>query len=417
VFAGTHGAAYERIGEFVSAANFIPLRAGQSVSARKAGVKLVPGGAVAVQLIGGDMDANAVGTVTWVDGDRVLAFGHPMFQAGAVNYPMATVYIDAVIPSLMTSSKLGSSVEIIGSIRQDRSAAIAGLVGGGTNQIELAVVTDVGGEIRKRYNYTIARNSLISPGLVESALLNSLAAAEKLVGDYTIQVQIRVEMDSREPFVLNDYLAGYGYMPLDLSRQVTGLVGLLMNNYFSAANIKRLEVRISLEDSIKVARITDIRLNKTRFKPGETAVITVRYQPFRAEMVETEVEFQVPDDLPASRLVIRVSDPVTLRRTDIRRAPQRYSPKDFNQLMELLNEEIPSNNIVVELSAPYIGVTLAGEEMPSLPASMVSAFSDSPQMGGSTLTRSSILFRRTIGTPYRISGSKSYSIILEKDNK
>jgi hypothetical protein len=204
VLAGAHGTAFERMDRFAGAANFIPLRAGQSASARKSGIKLVPGGAVAVQLISGDMDANAVGTVTWVDGDRVLAFGHPMFQAGAVNFPMATAYIDAVIPSLLSSSKLGSSVELVGSIRQDRAAAIAGLVGGDSDQVGLTVITDMGGEIKKQYDYNLIRPSLITPGLIESALMTSLAAAEKLVGDYTIQVQIMVEMDSREPFVFRD---------------------------------------------------------------------------------------------------------------------------------------------------------------------------------------------------------------------
>jgi len=41
--------------------------------------KLVPGASVAAILVKGDLSAAVVGTVTYVEGDNVLAFGHPFF--------------------------------------------------------------------------------------------------------------------------------------------------------------------------------------------------------------------------------------------------------------------------------------------------------------------------------------------------
>src|ERR1700759_4734569 len=52
--------------------------------------RIVPGSAIGVQLIRGDMNATAIGTVTWVSGDTLVAFGHPMFGVGEVNLPMVT---------------------------------------------------------------------------------------------------------------------------------------------------------------------------------------------------------------------------------------------------------------------------------------------------------------------------------------
>ena len=40
------------------------------------------GGAIAVQLIRGDMSATPIGTVTHVGAQRTVAFGHPMMNAG-----------------------------------------------------------------------------------------------------------------------------------------------------------------------------------------------------------------------------------------------------------------------------------------------------------------------------------------------
>ncbi|HOX29266.1 MAG TPA: SpoIVB peptidase S55 domain-containing protein, partial [bacterium] len=56
-----------------------------------------PGSSVAVQLVRGDIDISAVGTVTAVDGKRVLMFGHPFFRKGAVNYLLADAYVHAIV--------------------------------------------------------------------------------------------------------------------------------------------------------------------------------------------------------------------------------------------------------------------------------------------------------------------------------
>ena len=43
---------------------------------------LQPGDAVGVALLTGDFELGATGTVTHVDGDRVYAFGHPLYNLG-----------------------------------------------------------------------------------------------------------------------------------------------------------------------------------------------------------------------------------------------------------------------------------------------------------------------------------------------
>jgi len=52
--------------------------------------EIAPGTSVAVDLMRGDLQVSAIGTVTWRDGDRVLLMGHPLFQAGSVRLPLAT---------------------------------------------------------------------------------------------------------------------------------------------------------------------------------------------------------------------------------------------------------------------------------------------------------------------------------------
>src|SRR5580765_1337522 len=48
---------------------------------------LKPGDGVGVMLVSGDLSLGATGTVTHIDGDRVYAFGHPMYNLGPTEFP------------------------------------------------------------------------------------------------------------------------------------------------------------------------------------------------------------------------------------------------------------------------------------------------------------------------------------------
>ena len=87
---------------------------------------LKPGDAVGVTFVTGDLELGATGTVTHIDGDRVYAFGHPMYNLGPTEFPMTRAYVYTVLPSLFSSSKLSTTGEVIGTFLQDRATAIAG---------------------------------------------------------------------------------------------------------------------------------------------------------------------------------------------------------------------------------------------------------------------------------------------------
>ena len=75
-----------------AAAGFVPMTSAkqtQSVSAAsRSDHRLAPGDAVGVALLTGDFELGATGTVTHVDGDRVYAFGHPLYNLGPTQFPM-----------------------------------------------------------------------------------------------------------------------------------------------------------------------------------------------------------------------------------------------------------------------------------------------------------------------------------------
>ncbi|HSF24013.1 MAG TPA: SpoIVB peptidase S55 domain-containing protein, partial [Blastocatellia bacterium] len=81
---------------------------------------LSAGSSVSVQLVRGDFTIDASGTVTYRDGERVYAFGHPFLSSGRTSWPMAESSVITVVPNVNNSFKLSSGGSLVGAINQDR---------------------------------------------------------------------------------------------------------------------------------------------------------------------------------------------------------------------------------------------------------------------------------------------------------
>src|SRR3954465_9722001 len=125
------------------AAGFTPVGGGMigqgGSEAKEIKTALREGDAIGVSLVGGDLEMGATGTITHIDGDRIYAFGHPFFGLGPAQFPMTRAYVYAMLPSLMSSFKISSMGEVIGTMQQDRATAIAGTLGGGPAVIPMSV--------------------------------------------------------------------------------------------------------------------------------------------------------------------------------------------------------------------------------------------------------------------------------------
>ncbi len=95
---------------------------------------LRPGAAVGTAYSSGDLRFGAVGTVSYVDGDQVWAFGHPLEDAGARALLLQDAYVFKVVNNPVnlgsaTTYKLASLGHDLGTLSNDASNAVAGRVG------------------------------------------------------------------------------------------------------------------------------------------------------------------------------------------------------------------------------------------------------------------------------------------------
>src|SRR5207253_4914257 len=161
---------------------------------------LQPGDSVAGILVSGDMSVTGMGTVTYNDGKRILAFGHPFFNLGPVNMPMAKSEILMVLSSAYQPTKFGNATEVVGALRQDRYSGIAGELGAEAASIpvhvKLRALGANGAAIKEKdLNFNVFVQQSWTPRLMSITLLNALSQMNEYADDLTYRMSGNVEMD------------------------------------------------------------------------------------------------------------------------------------------------------------------------------------------------------------------------------
>ena len=108
---------------------FTAVAGGGDATGAAGGGKLEPGTPVGVELLRGDLRLAASGTVTWVDGDVVYAFGHPFFGTGRVEMPMAPAEVIHTLADWSGSYHMVNLAPSVGAILEDRQAGVVGRLG------------------------------------------------------------------------------------------------------------------------------------------------------------------------------------------------------------------------------------------------------------------------------------------------
>lgn len=419
VFSGFSPRAFDNAREFFRTVGFQAVRAGTGGQLRPgppAPPSLREGDAVGLQLLGGDLDISAVGTVTHVDGSRVLAFGHPLYNLGAVDYAMTQASVLTVMPSLDNSFKLAVTGPVIGRFTQDRTSGAAGELGVMPKLIPLNINLQTGPATRKAFQLKLVNDGFLTPALVNIAVSSLITSEERSYGDISLEFDAEIFLDQGGPSVrLEDLFSGsYNNAPVSLSGLMAAVVHFLTNNEFQDVGIFRIDLNIRSVEEPRFGVLEKVLLDKYEVSPGEPIQIKVHYRTHRQESRLEEVTVRAPALPAGTEFQIIVGDAATMQQ--IERAQyriQEFTPRSLSQLIRILSNLRKNNRIYFRIMAPKPGLFLRGEEMPNLPPSMKAMFA-SPRAAASSateLTRSTLseyqlpvpyVFRGGVTIPVRI---------------
>ena len=148
----------------------------------ESGYSLEPGSAISVQLVRGDVTVAGVGTLTDISDEQILAFGHPFLSEGDVDFALAPAFVSYIVPSDVTSFKLADNGKtLLGSISQDRPAALAGTLGQTPDflPVSLTLISDTE-TINKRFE--VSNDERFYAPLLAGAVLQIFDEAAQRVG-------------------------------------------------------------------------------------------------------------------------------------------------------------------------------------------------------------------------------------------
>jgi SpoIVB peptidase S55 len=328
--------------------SLIPL-AGSGAGTATDPATLVAGGSVGVALATGDMSAGSLGTITYRDGDTLVGYGHPFINNGSSQFPLASVSIISTMKSFQASFKLGTLGDPLGTILEDRTAAIGGRLGPVADLIDLSLsVKDTDRGLSKDYSIGLVKEPQLVPNLLLSMGYQAIDTTLDRVGQGTVEVTYTIQGDNM-PFPLErrDVFFSSSDIAIYAPWQLASIVSFLEYNSFADPEITNISASMEITEEIRGVQINGLTLDRPYYAPGDTVTYEVILQTFQGESRVETGSLQIPTDLLSDIIVIRAYG-------GPRYLEDGETAREFDGLGDLIDaiESIPAyDELTVELFA------------------------------------------------------------------
>lgn len=405
----------------------LKVAAGTGGKAPAGAIPLQPGSAVGVSLVSGDIDITTSGTLTYRKGNRVLAFGHPMYQIGAVDLPMTTVYVHDIWCGLEQSFRLDAAGKIVGAITQDRPFSVAGVVGKMPRLVPVEIgVRDATTGRSQFLRLRTVDHPMLTPGLVQLAAGEALLRVRPHPGESMARVQLAVEAEGFPTLVRKntvfDYFDPNGFEYAAL-RDLNELLSLLSTNPFGQVPIRRVRLSVTITPGRKTAALERLAVDRNRVAPGETVRVTAVLRPWRGSPEVRTLEVKIPDGAPEGRAYLSVSGGAS----GLPRRPAagsglililgggRTSASEpvtsVGQLVRRYLEREHNDELVARLHLPSPSGSVEGERLYGLPAPLADVMRSPKATGFHPLLEE---VRQRVGVGRVVTGAQAIPITIQR---
>jgi len=371
---GLAPAALDAAQQWLAPLGFTAIPGGSAPDGGPDAASLEPGSAVAVDLMRGDLQVSAIGTLTWRDGDRVLAFGHPLFHAGDVRLPFSTARITTVVASEYLSFKLGSRGREVGVVTQDRRPGVSGTIGPRVPLLPLAVCVEGARPAPQRFHFELVEDRLLVAQLTGLATLNSLLESGGTGPGQTLAWTLTLHRPGAPPLILQDLSAGESPTG-EAANAINGPLAFLFGNPFERLRLDSMEVAIRVAPGRQSWTLRSARLLDAEVRPGGRARVECRIERWRGPTETRVIEVPVAAEMPDGRCTLWVGGGAELSRFEAARFPARYRPTSLDDAWRRLGRQRPVNSLHAVILASAPDVTAGGRDYPELPASAAAVLS------------------------------------------
>jgi hypothetical protein len=333
-----------------------------SMPAVASGGTLRPGEAVAAALAIGDITLAGTGTVSQVDGKRVLAFGHPMLGLGAVDVPMASAEIVAILPSNQNSMKISNTGPVIGTVRQDRLSAIYGELGPGPAMVPVTVTTPT-----RTLQFSTVRHHRLTPTIATLGLTQAVLGSNDAGLSEGFRVASRVVFADGREITHSALFAGPQGFNAGLEGFIRRLTTWVQNPVESVFPTKIL-FEVEPLGGNPTGSLDIVQVSRRSARAGERVDVTLTMRDYQGQPVRETVALDIPSAWVGRQLDVIVAPGAEIDRLE--GVPESYSVANIRTIdayLDAVQRERRSDGLyvaVVERNAAFIDQTNATLDLP-----------------------------------------------------
>lgn len=374
MLSGFSGPVYDFFKEKFEKIGFTVIQgSGGGVSAKEESGDLKPGDAVGIQLVRGDINMAAIGTVTYKEGNQVLIFGHPFLERGALSMPMTKAFVHYVMPSQKVSWKFASASKEVGLVYNDRETAVAGELGKKAEMVPVSLFLNNDGE-KTNFNYEMAPDPLFFPNNFAGVIMNSVLSKDSKMSEGSVECEFKIKVlhpsGKTDELILKDFFIGTNADAIYQSLiKVIAPIQYLMYNWFEEIKISGIEVNIKKKQNYYVASLDKAYILNQEVRPGDTLKLRVFFKLYKGGIVDKTIDIQIPKTIESDAAFVWVSSAKLEFGNAVQQYGPKFAPKNFEQLLQLFKENSSFNDIAVWLDVPQNSAVVDGYFLPNLPIS------------------------------------------------
>ena len=273
---------------------------------------------LAVGLMLGEITVAGLGSISYVDGNRIYGFGHPMFGVGAVELPIIEAVVLGPISNLSAPFKFATlNPKVRGTLTEDRLPAVRGVLGEGPELIPIrGVYTFSSGYVLELTHRLATLDPSTTAGLVAEALASPLLNRVENEPNYSVRVRTDISFVETDSILARSRLYAepegrLWSLIFNASADLGGILSQLMTRNDYVLQMREAEIHIDIFSDSRFAKIVGVAAD-TIISAGSTFSVATSLRVGRREDREIEMAFSIPDTLPAGVYQLEVGSAAIL---------------------------------------------------------------------------------------------------------
>ncbi len=375
---------------------------------------LEPGSTISVELVRGDLNIGASGTVTHVSGNKIYAFGHPFMSIGSTELPFSKAGVIGIIPNLMSSQKISASTQPIGVIKQDRATGIMGVTGVEPRLVPVNLSLTTSRGEKKEFRYEVVNDTFLTPFLVAFTVHSSIISSERVIGGQTIQLECKIKLKDQPVVNFKNSVSDLTSTPAIAAVTAAAPVNFILNSGFENIVVEQIDVEIIAVEDTRDAVLDKIWQDKLEIRPGEELSLTVFLRKPNGDLIEETYPVKIPEGLSPGNLKIMIGDGMSVTLEDAKTEQAKFIPENLGQLVKAINNLKKNDRLYIRLFRDQQGAIVSGEGLPGLPPSILALYNARKTTGDTkSINRVVYVEHELPPTDYVITGQKIIQVKIK----